>query len=105
MVSPARIISRVRKLIHRFSEFYRTNVPFFLLFSPPPGGGPVLVFLFFLVQLIPFVTQLGNTQGVCSVDEHFADWIVARERVGRIVPNFHIAMEMSLSSSHVGLHG
>jgi len=46
-----------------------------------------------------------SLQGVCSVDGHFAEWIVARERVGRIVPNFHIAMEMSLSSSHLGLHG
>ena len=44
-------------------------------------------------------------QGVFSVDELFAEWIVALELVGRIVPSFHIAMEMSLSSSHVGLHG
>jgi len=54
------------------------------------------IWLFGCILILPSYT------GVCSVDEHFAEWIVARERVGRIVPYFHIAMEMSLSSSNVG---
>ena len=36
-------------------------------------------------------------QGVWSVDEHVAEWIVARERDIGIVSNFHIFERMPLS--------
>jgi hypothetical protein len=36
-------------------------------------------------------------QGVWSVDEHVAEWIVARERDTGIVSNFHIFERMPLS--------
>ena len=67
--------------------------------------GEAIDFSVSFVEFNGLETQEWCIQGVFSVDEHCAEWIVARERVGRIVPNFHIAMEMSLSSSHVGLHG
>ena len=45
----------------------------------------------------------GLSQGVCSVAEHVVKCIVARERDGGSVSNFHIFESMPLSDGHVGM--